>query len=142
VDEDGLRNSLDVGPLESRTVWARSRVTMNEVTARLVESNALKKGDVLGVARYAAVQATKSTGMYLPLFHAASMHAARVSFEIGEDFIDVRVEFPGQGLAARMPALTAATVAALTIFDMCKAVDRTMTIGSVECVEVERTGDG
>ena len=141
VDDEGMRSARDGVSDESQVVTARGRVTMSESTARLVESNAMKKGDVLGAARYAAVQAAKSASAYLPLFHSVSSNVARVGFEIGNDFVEVRVDFPGQGLAARMPALTGATVAALAIFDMCKAVDRTMTIGPVECVEVEQTGD-
>lgn len=115
---------------------------MKTETARLVESNAVAKGDVLGAARYAAVQAAKSADAYLPLLDRPFTSAARVTFVIGEDFVDVRVDVPGAGAPSQMPALSAATVAALTIFDMCKAVDRSMTIGPVECLDVDGSNDG
>jgi len=140
VDDDAIARDVATGD-GIRVATARSRVTMSEPTARLVESNALKKGDVLGAARYAAVQAAKSAGAYLPLYTPLSAPLAHVTFEVGEDFVDVRVDVLGQGLEGRMPALSAATVAALTIFDMCKAVDRTMSIGHVECVDVEESGN-
>ncbi len=120
-------------PLTGRTL-ASSRVAMLESTARQVQANSLKKGDVLGAARYAGVQAAKATASYLPLFEPVLTRDVVVNFEVGVDYVDVRVEVPGDGLEAWMPALTAATVASLTIFDMCKAVDRTMTIGPVELV--------
>jgi cyclic pyranopterin phosphate synthase len=130
---DGRDDSDGVASLTGRTL-ASSRVTMLESTARQVEANSLNKGDVLGAARYAGVQAAKATASYLPLFDPVLTRDVVVNFEVGVDYVDVRVEVPGDGLDAWMPALTAATVASLTIFDMCKAVDRTMTIGPVELV--------
>ena len=135
MDDDASDESRDAYPTAERThlATARSRVSMDATTARLVASNSLKKGDVLGAARFAAVQAAKSTGTYLPLFTAGTSEIARVTFEVGEDFVDVMVQCPGEGLSGKMPAMTAATVAALTIFDMCKAVDRSMSITAVHC---------
>jgi cyclic pyranopterin phosphate synthase len=130
---DGGDDSDREASLTGRTL-ASSRVAMLESTARQVEANSLKKGDVLGAARFAGVQAAKATASYLPLFEPVLTRDVVVNFEVGVDYVDVRVEVPGDGLEAWMPALTAATVASLTIFDMCKAVDRTMTIGPVELV--------
>jgi cyclic pyranopterin phosphate synthase len=130
---DGRDHSDHEAPLTGRTL-ASSRVAMLESTARQVEANSLKKGDVLGAARFAGVQAAKATASYLPLFQPVLTRDVVVNFEVGVDYVVVRVEVPGDGLEAWMPALTAATVASLTIFDMCKAVDRTMTIGPVQLV--------
>lgn len=112
-------------------VVAHSRVTMREETARLIRSNEMKKGDVLGAAQYAALQAAKSAPAYLPLLAAGTTLAPRVVFEVGDDYVDVHVEMTGRGPECTMPALSAATAAALTIFDMCKGVDRTMAISRV-----------
>jgi len=130
---DGGDDSDREASLTGRTL-ASSRVAMLESTARQVEANSLKKGDVLGAARYAGVQAAKATASYLPFFDPVLTRDVAVNFEVGVDYVDVKVEVPGDGLEAWMPALTAATVASLTIFDMCKAVDRTMTIGPVGLV--------
>jgi cyclic pyranopterin monophosphate synthase len=106
---------------------------MRADTARLVASNSLKKGDVLAVARYAGVQAAKDSFRHLPLLEPLLSPSVQVDFSLGEDFIDISVPVEGEGddASSWMPALTAVTVASLTIFDMCKAVDRTMVIGPV-----------
>lgn len=118
------------------TRQARSRVTMLEVTAQKVATNSLKKGDVLAAARFAAVQAAKAAQHYLPLLDDQYSGAVAVDFEMGENFIDVRVGVRGEDiLSTWMPALAAATAASLTIFDMCKAVDRTMSIGPIRLDE-------
>jgi cyclic pyranopterin phosphate synthase len=101
-------------------------------TATNVATNSMKKGDVLGTARFAGVQAAKDADSYLPLAESALVNNIAINFSIEDDFIDVEasVESPGGG-GVEMQALTAATVASLTIYDMCKSADRTMVIGPV-----------
>jgi cyclic pyranopterin phosphate synthase len=120
---------------DSRHVLARSRVTMSPETARRVASNEVAKGDVLGAARYAGLQAAKEADSYLPLYDTVADARVVVDFTVGDDSIDVRVGVTHHSdPPPHVEALTAAAAAALTIYDMCKAVDRTMVIGPVELV--------
>jgi len=105
---------------------------MLESTAKLVKANALQKGDVLAAARFAGLQSAKAAANYLPLLDPVLTVDVSVEFDIGDTFVAVRVGVAGDdSVSTWMPALTGATVACLTIFDMCKSVDRTMVIGPV-----------
>lgn len=105
---------------------------MRSSTARLVESNSLKKGDVLTAARFAGVQAAKAAPQYLVLLSGTRPLEVSVDFVIGENDVGVLVGVGGDDpRETAMLALTSATVACLTIFDMCKSADRTMAIGPV-----------
>lgn len=126
----------------SRAV-ARSRVTMDAGTASGVAANNLKKGDVLAAARFAGVQAAKSAAAMLPDTNPALLRSTSLDFLVNETSIDIEavvVGLAGGGSGMEMPALSAAVVAALTIYDMCKSADRTMSIEKVSLVE--RSGDG
>ncbi len=126
-----MDDSSEVRTTVSRQ-YALGRVEMLESTAVLVRANALKKGDVLAAARFAGLQAAKAAANYLPLLDPVLTVDVSVDFDIGDTFVAVRVGATGDDSAATwMPALTGATVACLTIFDMCKSVDRTMVIGPV-----------
>lgn len=108
---------------------------MQPSTAARVASNSLKKGDVLGTARFAGVQAAKDAHSYLPLCDPALVHRVTILFTLHHDAIEVEATVESNlndGL--HMQALTAATVAALTIYDMCKSADRTMVIGPISPV--------
>jgi cyclic pyranopterin phosphate synthase len=132
VARDGAEEST------TRRREARSRVMMLESTARLVESNSLDKGDVLAAARFAGVQAAKDSASHLPLLDPHRVKGVKMSFVIGDNYIDVQADLvDADETSSWMPALTAATVASLTIFDMCKAVDRTMSIGPVELYDLD-----
>ena len=112
---------------------ARARVTMLPATCVAVAANALKKGDVLATARYAGVQATKQTASLVSEADVLSSLRVTVEFEVAETWIDIEARVDGSERTGVEPhALCAVMVAALTIYDMCKAVDRTMMIGSVE----------
>lgn len=114
----------------------RSRITMQEQTVSSVAANTLKKGDVLGTARFAGVQAAKNAASLLPLSTSTRVRSTTIEFDLGDDTIDVEavVEcFEATGV--EMPAFSAATAAVLTIYDMCKSADHTMTIGPVQLVE-------
>jgi len=125
---------VDVTPKEPthRRAIARARVSMTPETASAVAQGAIKKGDVLAVARVAGIQAAKRTSDLIPLCHPLMVGAVTVNFEINDDSIDVETvvdTFDRTGV--EMEALTACSVAALTIYDMCKSLDKSMVIGDV-----------
>ncbi len=109
-----------------------------ETTAK-VASNAINKGDVLGAARIAGIQAAKRTADLIPLCHPLLVGSVYVNFTIGEDHIDVEAQVETvDRTGVEMEAMTACAVAALTIYDMCKSADRSMTIS--ELALWEKTG--
>lgn len=134
-------SSASAGDGEGRVrLYARGRVEMRSSTARLVESNSLKKGDVLTAARFAGVQAAKAAPQYLALLSGMRPLEVSVDFVIGENDVGVRVGVGGHdSLEIAMLALTSTTVTCLTIFDMCKSADRTMAIGPVHLDHAPRT---
>ena len=126
---------VDVSPKgESlRTATAQAFIKLQPDTIELVQENGLKKGDVLAVARIAAIQAAKQTQMLIPLCHQIPLSKVSVDFELQEG--GIRITTLTRTLArtgVEMEALTAASVAALTIYDMCKAVDKEMEIGKIK----------
>jgi cyclic pyranopterin phosphate synthase len=132
---------VDVTPKEPthRRALARCRVTMQPETTAQVASNAITKGDVLGAARIAGIQAAKRTADMIPLCHPLLVGAVYVNFTLGEDYVDVETQVETiDRTGVEMEAMTACAMAALTIYDMCKSIDRTMTIG--ELALWEKTG--
>ena len=121
-----------------RTARAGGRIVMRPATLELIRAGTAAKGDVLGVARIAAIQAAKRTSELIPLCHPLSLTRVAVSFEpdlaAGAILIEVTAETLGQ-TGVEMEALTAASVGLLTIYDMCKAVDRGMRIDAVRVLE-------
>jgi cyclic pyranopterin phosphate synthase len=130
-DARGNAAMVDVGakPVTERTATARARVTMLPVTAELIRSGGAKKGDVLGVARLAGIMAAKRTSELIPLCHPLPISAVTLDLSVADDAVEVAatVRTTGQ-TGVEMEALTAASVAALTVYDMCKSVDRGMRI--------------
>jgi len=125
---------VDVTPKDPthRRAVAKGRVTMKPETASLITRGAIAKGDVLAVARIAGIQAAKRTSDLIPLCHPVMVGAALVNFEIGDDYIEVEAQvdtFDRTGV--EMEALTACTVAALAVYDMCKSADKDMVIGEI-----------
>ncbi|THF58613.1 cyclic pyranopterin monophosphate synthase MoaC [Pseudothauera rhizosphaerae] len=139
-DADGQAHMVDVGAkAETRRVAvATGRIRMQPATFAMVQSGSAKKGDVLGVARIAAIQAAKRTGELIPLCHPIALTRVAVEFELDAAAstvgCTVTTETVGR-TGVEMEALTAASVALLTIYDMCKAVDRGMTVESVHLLE-------
>jgi cyclic pyranopterin phosphate synthase len=132
---------VDVTPKEPthRRALARCRVSMLAETTAKVASNAVNKGDVLGAARIAGIQAAKRTADLIPLCHPLLVGSVYVNFTIGEDHIDVEAQVETvDRTGVEMEAMTACAVAALTIYDMCKSADRSMTIS--ELALWEKTG--
>jgi len=142
-DEQGQAHMVDVGAKAAtrRVAIARGRIQMLPATFQLIQSGTVKKGDVLGIARVAAIQAAKKTSDLIPLCHplALTRVAVDLAFEAPEGerpavACTVTVETVGP-TGVEMEALTAVNVGLLTIYDMCKAVDRGMTITDVKLLE-------
>ena len=139
-DAQGQAHMVDVGSkaLTRRVAVASGRIDMLPSTLALVTSGTAKKGDVLGIARIAGIQGAKKTSDLIPLCHPIGLTRVAVEFEILTDASCVvctaTAEVTGQ-TGVEMEALTAVQVALLTIYDMCKAVDRGMTINGVKLLE-------
>ena len=120
----------------SRVAVAESRVQMTAETLALVRDNKLKKGDVLQTARLAGIMAAKKTAELIPLCHPLAISSVQVDLELAEKevVITATVKCTGQ-TGVEMEALTAASVAALTVYDMCKAVEKSITIGPTRLLE-------
>jgi cyclic pyranopterin phosphate synthase len=133
-DARGQAAMVDVAskPITERTATARARVTMLPATAALIRSGGAKKGDVLGVARIAGIMAAKRTSELIPLCHPLPISGVTLDLEVANDAVEIAatVRTTGQ-TGVEMEALTAASVAALTVYDMCKSVDRGMRIEAV-----------
>ena len=139
-DRDGQAHMVDVSAKASthRVAVAEGRITMQPATLALIQSGNAKKGDVLGIARIAGIQGAKKTSDLIPLCHPVSLTRVAVEFEVEAQACAVlcraTAECTGQ-TGVEMEALSAVSVALLTIYDMCKAVDRGMVIGGVRLVE-------
>ena len=138
IDPLGRARMVDVTPKEPshRRALARCTVTMLPETVNKVAANALSKGDVLAVARVAGIQAAKQTAHLIPLCHPLLVGSVFVNFTLGDESIDVEAAvdtFDRTGV--EMEAMTACAVAALTIYDMCKGVDREIVIGDLKLWE-------
>lgn len=131
---------VDVGnkPETARVARAAGSIFMNPETLTLIRSGSAKKGDVLGIARIAAIQAAKRTGDLIPLCHPIALTRVAADFTIDEErsavHCTVSTECFGK-TGVEMEALTATSVGLLTIYDMCKAVDRGMRIENLRLVE-------
>ncbi len=134
LDPLGRARMVDVTPKEPthRRAIARCKVFMDPETTAKVATNAVTKGDVLAVARVAGIQAAKKTPDMIPLCHQLTIGSVYINFHLDDDFIEVECQVETvDRTGVEMEALTACTVAALTIYDMCKSTDRGMTIGEV-----------
>lgn len=141
LDPLGRARMVDVTPKEPthRRALARCKVMMKPETTAKVANNAINKGDVLGAARIAGIQAAKRTADLIPLCHPLLVGSVNVNFTIGDDFVEVETQVETvDRTGVEMEALTAAAVAGLTIYDMCKSSDRSMTVG--ELALWEKTG--
>jgi cyclic pyranopterin phosphate synthase len=139
VDDAGKATMVDVGakPETHREAVAAASVRMRAETLALIKSNGFEKGDVIGVARIAGVMAAKSTSRLIPLCHPIPLDQVRVEFDIDERRSAVDISAVARTTAktgVEMEAMTAVTIAALTIYDMCKSVDRGMRIEDVRLV--------
>ena len=139
VDRRGRARMVDISDKDEtkREAVARGVITMRSETLRLIQQGSLPKGDVLAAARLAGVMAAKRVPDLIPLCHPLLLTSAEIEFtpdeRTGRLDIESRVRITGR-TGAEMEALTAVAVAALTVYDMCKAVDRAMVIGSIRLV--------
>ena len=137
-DAEGRAVMVDVGgkAITDRAATARARVVMQPETLAMIRAGTAKKGDVLGVARLAGIMAAKRTADLIPLCHPLPITNVTIDLEpAGEDTVEIAatVKTTGQ-TGVEMEALTAASIAALTVYDMCKAVDRGMRIEGLRVV--------
>lgn len=138
LDAAGAARMVDVGhkPVQRRIARAEGRVRCQPATITALRERALPKGDVLTVAKIAAIQAAKRTDELIPLCHSLPVDAVDVEFAVEDDAVRIRASASTTAkTGVEMEALTAVSVAALTIYDMCKAVDKTMIIGDIRVTE-------
>lgn len=140
LDQNGRADMVDVGdkPDSERTATAAGSVYMQPETLRLIQEGALKKGDVLTIARIAGIMAAKRTSELIPLCHPIPLTKIGVDIEVDAERNAVHITSTARTVGktgVEMEALTAVSVAALTIYDMAKAVDRGMRIGDIRLLE-------
>jgi cyclic pyranopterin monophosphate synthase len=140
LDESGRVHMVDVGskPDTERLAIAKGEVIMRPETLALIRAGALRKGDVLVVAEIAGIMAAKRTSELIPLCHPLALTQIAVDLELVDDLPGVRITATVHTVGktgAEMEALTAVAVAALTVYDMAKAVEKTMRIANIRLVE-------
>jgi cyclic pyranopterin phosphate synthase len=146
LDQSGNAHMVDVGDkaITRRRAIARGTISMNVATSQAIVSGGLPKGDVLAVARIAGIQGAKRTSDLIPLCHPLMLSKVSVELAVRDGAVDIEaiVETTGQ-TGVEMEALTACSVAALTLYDMCKSADKTMVIGEITLWEKSggRSGD-
>lgn len=142
LDEAGHARMVDVGAksVQRRRAVAEGRLVCQPDTLRALEARALPKGDVLTVAQVAGIQAAKRTGELIPLCHSLSLNFVEITFRVLGDAIEVQCAAETSArTGVEMEALTGVAVAVLTLYDMCKAVDKTMRIEGIRVVEKVKT---
>jgi cyclic pyranopterin phosphate synthase len=140
LDESGSASMVDVGgkPVTRRIARVGGRITMKRQTLRLIRAGDMKKGDVLGVARIAGIMAAKRAAELIPLCHPLPLEEIALDLTINDEACAIEIEATvktSSQTGVEMEALTAVSVAALTIYDMAKAVDREMRIGDIRLLE-------
>ena len=139
-DESGNAIMVDVSgkQITQRTAIARGKILVNASVMDAIVHKTAKKGDVLGVARIAGIMAVKNTPTLIPMCHTLLISKCSVDFEVNEKTLEITalctVKVEGK-TGVEMEALTGVSVALLTIYDMCKAIDKTMTISDIHLVE-------
>ena len=145
VDEAGRARMVDVSakPRSVRTARAAASIRLAPATLELVRANQIAKGDVLATARLAGIMAAKRTSELIPLCHPIAIDQVELDFRLGADRVDIESTARcTDRTGIEMEALTAAAVAALTIWDMCKAVDKNMSIVDVHLIEKTKAPAG
>ena len=142
TNDKGKARMVDVGskPEQQRTAIAEGHIKLSKASLELIKDNQIKKGDVLTVAEIAGIQAAKKTSELIPLCHPLALTKVKVSTEIVDDGIHVTGEARCIGqTGVEMEALTAVHIALLTIYDMCKAVDKEMVMGDIRLIGKTKT---
>ena len=145
-NDDGNPHMVDVGDkaVTTRNAIAGARLSMMPETLNLIKTGGHKKGDVIQIAQLAGIMAAKKTADLIPLCHPLSLSHVHVDIVIEDDHLKITAECRLDGkTGVEMEALTAASVAALTVYDMCKAVDRGMVIENIRLLHISggKSGD-
>ncbi len=140
IDENGKAHMVDVSLKDdsARIAIARGEIVMKKETLELIQSGSVKKGDVLTVAQIAGIMAAKKTSEFIPLCHPIALTKVEVEFEIDDQLPGIKISATAKTISktgVEMEALTAVSVAALTIYDMAKAAEKTMKIQNIRLVE-------
>tara|TARA_B100000965_G_C19552990_1_gene740920 strand:- start:329 stop:802 length:474 start_codon:yes stop_codon:yes gene_type:complete len=141
LDSDGKAHMVDISEKQDskRTARARATISMAKETIVALQQDDVPKGDVFAVARVAGIQAAKRTGDIIPLCHPLMLSSVKVEFEISDDKVEIEAEVTTVGrTGVEMEALTACSVSALTIYDMCKSLDKRMKI--TDLTLLQKTG--
>ena len=134
INEQGRARMVDVTEKAetTRTAVAEGRIRMNRETAELIRTGGIAKGDVLAVAQVAGIMAAKRTPDIIPMCHSLRLTGVDIAFTLEEEAVHIRATVLCKGeTGVEMEALTAVSAAALTIYDMCKAVQKDMEIGEI-----------
>ena len=137
VAQDGTVRMVDISgkPVLRRVALAEGMIALQPETISRIEANQMAKGNVLATARIAAIQAVKRTDELIPLCHALPVHHVEIEFETGESGILVRCRVTTSAqTGVEMEALTGVSIGALTIYDMCKAIDKSMVISGLRLI--------
>jgi cyclic pyranopterin phosphate synthase len=137
IAEDGSARMVDISgkPVLKRVASAEATISLHPETISRIETNQIAKGNVLATARIAAIQAVKRTDELIPLCHSLPVQHVQIDFEIGHDAIQIRsMVATSAQTGVEMEALAGVSIAALTIYDMCKAIDKSMVISGVRLV--------
>jgi len=141
INEEGKANMVDVGhkPMKVRTASASGFILLQPETIKLIRENLIKKGDVLTIAEIAGIQAAKETSRLIPLCHPLQLTKVEVKTRVTENGVEIKslTRCIGQ-TGVEMEALTAVNVALLTIYDMCKAVDKQMVLSDIKLDSKEK----
>ena len=141
LDPDGKAHMVDISEKQDskRTARARATISMAKETIVALQQGDVPKGDVFAVARVAGIQAAKRTGDIIPLCHPLMLSSVKVEFEFNDDKVEIEAEVTTVGrTGVEMEALTACSVSALTIYDMCKSLDKRMKI--TDLTLLQKTG--
>jgi cyclic pyranopterin phosphate synthase len=141
VDPQGDARMVDVGgkPVQKRTAEASGRIRMAPHTIQAIRADQVSKGNVLAVARVAGIQAAKSTSSLIPMCHTLPLDAVRIDFELHEDGVFASCTVSCQArTGVEMEALTGVSVALLTVYDMCKAIDKGMVLDQIKLIKKQK----
>jgi len=142
TDSEGNARMVDVGDkeIQLRVAKASGHILLSEDTLKLISQNLLKKGDVLTIAEIAGIQAAKRTSELIPLCHNIVLNKILVKATLDQSGVTINGEVRCTGITGvEMEALTAVSIGLLTVYDMCKAVDKTMVIQEVQLIEKTKT---
>lgn len=142
INSEGKARMVNVGdkPIQKRTAIAQGFIKLNTETVKLIQSNEMKKGDVLTVAEIAGIQGAKRTAELIPLCHNLLLTKVKVETVLQKDGVKVTTEVQCNGqTGVEMEALNGTSVALLTVYDMCKAVDKQMEIKTIKLLEKKKS---